>query len=130
MDIVITQWALDAYLNLRNVFTQKEFKNKIRPDVLLLRQYPNSPKFANGKFWSRVNDRSGSTITHGFKMKWHQIGNGREQLRLQVAIMLGKTFLCEGYIKSNDKFDKRMSAKFKTYIQLIQQGKHRERGLL
>jgi len=131
MDIVITQWALDAYLDLKhkNVFGQEEFDSKIKPDVRLLKQYQNAPKFNNGKFWSPASIARGQTIAHGFKMKWHHIGNGRVQLRLPVA-MLGKAFLCEGYVKLNDKVDKRMLARFKTHIQLIQQRQYIQRGLL
>lgn len=62
-------------------------------------------------------------------MEWHQIGNGRVQLRLLVA-MLNDSFLCEAYVKETDKLDKRKLAKFKTHIQLIQQGRYSMRGIL
>ena len=131
MDIVITQWALDAYLDLKhkNVFSKKEFDTKIKQDVKLLEQYPSVAKFNNEKFWSSAKDKSGKTIAHGFKMKWHQVGNGKVQLRLPVAI-LGKAFLCESYVKLNDKVDKRKLAKFKAHIQLIRQGQHKSRGVI
>lgn len=40
MEIIITQWALDSYLELKteNVFTVKEYKEVIRPDVLRLQE--------------------------------------------------------------------------------------------
>lgn len=38
--------------------------------------------------------------------------------------------LCEAYVKTNDKQDKRKLAKLKTYIQLIQQGRYIQRGIL
>ena len=131
MDIVITQWALDAQLDLKhkNVFGQKEFDTKIKPDVKLLKQYPNAPKFNNGKFWLPASEASGKTIAHGFKMKWHQVGNGKIQLRLPVAL-IKQAFLCEGYVKSNDKVDRRMLARFKTHIQLIQQDQYIQRGVI
>lgn len=131
MDIVITQWALDSYLDLKhqNVFSPEEFRCQIKPDVELLKQYPNDTKFENHKFWSLATDRSGTQIPHGFKMKWRQVGNGKVQLRLPVAI-LKKTFLCHGYVKRDDKVDKRMMAKFKTRIQLIQQARYRQCGVL
>lgn len=50
MNIVISQWALDAYLDLksRQIFSPQEYWGTIRPDALLLRQYPLAPKFKNG----------------------------------------------------------------------------------
>ena len=131
MDIVITQWALDAYLDLKhkNVFSKKEFDTKIKQDVKLLEQYPGAAKFNNEKFWSSAKDKSAKTIAHGFKMKWHQIGNGKVQLRLPVAI-LGKVFLCASYVKLNDKVDKRKLANFKTRIQLIRQRRYKSRGVI
>ena len=52
MDIVITQWALDSYLELKSkrVFDKKTYKEIIRPDVLLLSEFPENPRFGQGKF--------------------------------------------------------------------------------
>jgi hypothetical protein len=52
MEIIITQWALDSYLDLKHAsqFSAKDYRETIRPDVLLLLVFPNHPKFANGKF--------------------------------------------------------------------------------
>jgi hypothetical protein len=127
--IVITQWALDAYLNLKHhrVFYANEFKNNMRPDVLLLREFPNHPKFDNGKFWSDANIKN---VRHGYKMKWRQVGNGRVQLRLPVAILGDESFLCEAYVKLNDKVDARKLAKFKVHIQLIMQHKFKQCGVV
>ncbi len=132
MDVLITQWALDSYLDLKadNVFTDEEYKEILRPDVLLLRQYPNDQKFKQGKFWSPANDSGSGIISNGYKMKWHQIGNGRVQLRLTVAILDNKCFLCEAYVKKDDKVDIRKLLKFKGYIQLIRQGCYTVRGKL
>lgn len=132
MEIVITQWALDAYLDLkhRQVFSIDEYWGTIRPDVLLLKKYPKDIKFDNGKFWSLAADPDGGNkLSCGYKMKWHQIGNGRVQLRLTVA-MVGDAFLCESYDKLNEKQEKRKLVKFKTYIQLIQRGQYSTRGVL
>lgn len=84
MEIIITQWALDSYLNLRGKFTNHFFSNVIRPDVILLKQYPHDAKFSLVKFWSNAQDKSGNNITNGYKMKWHQVGNGKVQLRLPI----------------------------------------------
>jgi len=132
MEVVITEWALNSYLDLKagNVFTDDEYKKILRPDVLLLRQYPDDPKFKQGKFWSPANDRSGGIISNGYKMKWHQIGNGRVQLRLTVAILDNKCFLCEAYVKKDDKVDVRKLSKFKGYLEIIRQGRYTIRGIL
>jgi hypothetical protein len=67
-------------LRAENAFTNEEYWNVLRPDVLLLQKYPNDPKFNQGKFWSPAQDRNGRVISDGYKMKWHQVGNGRVQL--------------------------------------------------
>ena len=130
MDIIITQWALDAYLDLahKKVFSQNEFNSEIKPDVKLLREYPNPIEFSNGKFWSPAAVTN-KTIRHGFKMKWHQVGDGRVQLRLPVAV-IEDAFLCEAYVKMNEKVDRRKLAKFKTHLQLIQQGNYKQCGMV
>lgn len=132
MDIIITQWALDSYLDLKskNVFSSNEFSRIIKPDGLLLLAYPNDPKFNQNKFWSPAQDKSGVVIPGGYKMKWHNIGNGRVQLRLPVGIFNGMAFLCEAYVKSNDKVDKRNIAKFNVHLDLIRRGLYITRGKL
>jgi len=131
MEIIITQWALDAYLDLKHsrVIDSTFYQQTLRPDVMLLQNYPNEPKFSNGKFWSPATSSSGNIIPDGYKMKWHQVGNGRVQLRLPITI-LGDAFLCRAYVKSNGKKEKRMMAKFKAHIQMVRQGKYRMRGVL
>jgi len=44
MDILITQWALDSYLDLKQdyVFSEEEYKAVIRPDVMRLHYYPDA----------------------------------------------------------------------------------------
>lgn len=131
MDIIITQWALDSYLNLtaKRVFTQNEYQQAIRPDALLLKTYPNNTKFNQSKFWSVANDRSGQPIANGYKMKWHHVGNGKIQLRLPVGIW-NEAFLCEAYVKENSNKEKRQLAKFKTHLKLIEQNNYIKRGVL
>ena len=134
MDIVITEWALDSYLNLKhaNTFTDAEYKNTIRPDVELLKEGIPSPhaQFQNPKFWGPATDMSGKTIQHGHKMKWHNIGSGRVQLRLAVVILGGKSFLCQGYVKSSDFVDKKEMAKLKNRIRDISTSHYTYRGSL
>lgn len=132
MEIIITEWALNSYLELKsqNAFSEQEYRQIIRPDVLSLKQYPNDAKFSNGKFWSLAKDRNNGKIPFGYKMKWHQIGNGKVQLRLTVGIFGNESFLCEAYVKNNEKVDRRKLAKFKTYLELIRHGCYTVRGKL
>ena len=131
MQIVLTAWALDSYLDLkhRGVFTAQEYKQVIRPDVLLLKKFPGDPRFQNSKFWSQATDRSGNRITDGFKMKWHNVGNGKSQLRLPVGIF-AEAMLCEAYVKGNPKEEQRKLARFKTHLELIRRGQYTESGRL
>ena len=123
MTIIITQWALDSYLSLlhRNVFSATDYWNTIRPDILLLRNYPAAIKFQNGKFWSPAQGRSG-IIANGYKMKWHQIGPGRVQLRLPIVIIGSDAFLCEAYVKANPRTEQRKLARFQVHRARIQRG--------
>lgn len=134
MDVVITEWSLNSYLGLRhkNVFTVDEYKNVLRPDAELLKEAwpPVNPKFSNSKFWGPATGLGGKIIQHGFKMKWHNIGNGKVQLRLAVAVWDGKAFMCQGYVKTNDQLDKREMAKLKNRINDISNGTYSYRGLL
>ena len=36
MEIVITDWALQSYLELKDEFTEKEYREILRPDAKLL----------------------------------------------------------------------------------------------
>lgn len=132
MEIIITEWALNSYLELKSekAFSDEEYRKVIRPDVLRLLTYPKDPKFKQGKFWSLAQDRNGGVISDGYKMKWHQVGNGRVQLRLTVGILGNECFLCEAYVKKDDKVDKRKLAIFKTYLQLIRNNRYIFRGKL
>ena len=122
MEIVITQWGLDSYLKLRHeqVFSGEEYWGTIRPDVLRLSNYPADPKFQAGKFWSPATDGNGS-IPGGFKMKWHQVGPGSDQLRVPVFVR-GDAYLCGAYIKHGPQDDRRYLAHFKTHIEKIAEG--------
>ncbi len=131
MEVIITNWALNSYLEMKHskVFSREEYKETIRPDVLRLKNYPDDPKFENDKFWSIATDRTGNKIQDGYKMKWHQIGNGRVQLRLTVGLF-SDAFLCEAYVKENPKAEQRQMARFKVYLQKIRQNEYVENGRL
>ena len=111
MNIVISQWALDSYLDLKysNSISDHDYKTIIRPDVLLLKFYPSDPKFQNSKFWSIATDYASNRIPDGYKMKWHNIGNGKVQLRLPVGLFT-EVVLCGAYVKGNTNFEKRKMA--------------------
>lgn len=131
MEIVITEWALNSYLDMKHgqVIRDEDYRDKIRPDVLSLRTYPKDPRFANSKFWSLATDHSKNRILDGYKMKWHNLGNGRVQLRLPVGLFQ-EAFLCEAYVKGNPKEERRKLARFKTHLQLIRQDRYTESGRL
>ena len=134
MDVVITEWSLNSYLDLKhlNVFSNQEYQTTLRPDAELLKQgWPSvNPKFSNSRFWGPATGLGGVTIQHGFKMKWHNIGNGKVQLRLAIAMLSGKVFLCQGYVKDNEQKDKREMAKLKNRINDIANGNYSFRGNL
>lgn len=58
----------------------------LRPDVERLADYPGDPSFRQSRFWGPATDKGGNVIQDGFKMKWRQVGPGRVQLRLMVAV--------------------------------------------
>ena len=124
MEIIITEWALNSYLELKaqRAFAKEEYKQKIRPDVLLLKNYPTHPKFGQSNFWSQE-------FPNGYKMKWHQMGNGKVQIRLPVGVF-NSAFLCEAYVKESSKQEARKLARFKTHLQLIRLRRFTERGRL
>jgi hypothetical protein len=133
LDIVITEWALQSYLDLKadGAFSTAEYKQTIRPDVELLKAGwpPQGAKFGNNKFWGPAEVRN-RQVPNGFKMKWHNVGNGKVQLRLCVTYFSGRWFLCQAYVKDSEATDKRQLAKFLGRVQLIHTQQHIERGLL
>ena len=63
-------------------------------------------------------------------MKWHNMGNGKVQLRLCVTEHRGRVLLCHAYVKDSKATDRRQLAKFRGRVQLIHQNRHIERGVL
>ncbi len=130
MEIVITEWALQSFLDLVGVFSPEEYREVLRPDAELLKDYPGHLRFSNDKFWGPCKDKSGKIIRQGYKMKWHNMGPGQIQLRLLVAIADDTVYLCNAYVKDNKSTDLREMLKFKTKIQLIKEGRFFFRGRL
>lgn len=131
MEIVITSWALNSYLDLvhNSTICYHDYKSIIRPDVKRLEVYPADPKFNNSKFWSIATDSSKNRITDGYKMKWHNLGNGKIQLRLPVGLFT-EAYLCEAIVKGNEKEEHRHIARFKTHLDLIRRKRVTECGRL
>ena len=132
MEIIITQWALDSYLNLkhRNVFTTSDYRQILRPDVLRLKNYdPMDSKFQQQRFWSFATGYSGR-ISDGYKMKWHNLGPGRVQLRLPVGLIDDVAYLCEAYVKQSPQQDRRMMARFSVHLDKIRRRTFITRGRL
>ncbi len=129
MEIVITQWALDSYLDLKHAgsFTKAEYKKTIRPDVLLMKNFPQDPKFKVNSFWGPAIGVS--PIPSGYKFKWHNMGNGQNQIRSPVGVF-SEAMLCEAYVKKNAKQEKRKLEVFRTHLQMIQNGQFTECGRL
>jgi hypothetical protein len=142
MEVVITEWALQSYIDLKakGIFTDTDYKNILRPDAELLKTNnpfdTNHPKFGNTKFWGPAT-LNGVVIKYGHKMKWHNLGPGTIQLRLSVVIVETRlddksekrAFMCTSYVK-HDKSDKREMAKLKIKIQKIADGTFIYRGNL
>ena len=136
MEIIITQWALDTYLSLKHegAFSTTDYRETIRPDVMLLKVYPSHPKLSNGKFWS-VATLDKKPLSDGFKMKWHNLGEHCIQLRLPVGLgfggkLTGSSFLLHAYVKTNPKAERRELLKLKARLDLIRKGQYIERGRL
>jgi hypothetical protein len=142
MEVILTNWSLQSYIHLKGsgVFTDFEYKTILRPDAELLKtENPfdqNHPKFGNDKFWGPAK-YLGQIIKFGHKMKWHNLGPGKVQLRLCVVIIetelekikTQKAFLCSSYVK-DDKTEKREMARVKIKIQKIEDGTFVYRGKL
>ena len=142
MEVIITEWGLQSYIDLKaqNAFSDADYKNILRPDAELLKTEDpfdvNHPKFSNDKFWGPATSK-GQNIKYGYKMKWHNIGSGRNQLRLCVVIVeteiedlkTQRAFLCSSYIK-DDKREKLEMLSLKTKIRKILDGTYYYRGKL
>lgn len=121
MDVYITNWALQDYLEHKHkkVFSSEEYKDRLRPEAELLKQFPNHPKFDDGKFWGPGRDRSGKIVTNGYKLKWHNVGSGNVQLRVLVVMFDGDAYICDAYVKKDDKVDARKMAILKNRVKAI-----------
>lgn len=131
MHIIITDWALDSYLDLLHgrVFPKDDYWNDLRPAVLTLKNFPSDPVFQNDKFWGPA-EVMGNPISGGFKMKWRQVGNGKVQLRLPVALIGTNAYLCGAYVKENAAKETKALIRFEQHVDLIKKRKHTERGRL
>lgn len=132
MRILITPWALDSYLSLRDagVISREVMMQTLRPDILLLRERISHPRFQESHFWGPAQDRKGEVIPKGFKMKWRNVGNGLVQLRLCVALVRDDAWLCHGYVKTSPQGDLAEAAKLNWRIFQIEAGNIHPKGEL
>lgn len=132
MQIVITDWALQSYLDLKHkhVFTDAEYWGTIRPDVELLKQFPSHVKFGVNGFWGPANQGGGNNTPDGYKMKWGNFGAGRVELRLAVAVLGSKAYLCQSYVKTKNTQDYREALNLQRYVNLINQGRYVQCGVI
>ena len=142
MEVIVTEWGLQSYIDLKalGVFTDVDYKNHLRPDAELLKTSDpfnkKDPKFSNDKFWGPATINA-KVIKFGHKMKWHNLGPGKVQLRLCVVIIETelekiiqlRAFLCTSYVK-DDKSEKREMSRLKIKIQKIEDGTYKYRGKL
>jgi hypothetical protein len=131
MEIVITSWAFDSYSDLiaKKAFTKQEYVKILRKDAELLKLFPHDPKFKVNSFWGPATKGNGTKVNKGYKMKWDSIGPGKNELRLCIAIIGAKVFLCQPYIKKG-KNDIRECLNLERYINLIQQDRYIDRGTI
>lgn len=59
MEILITDYALSSYLDLKLYFSDEEYWNVIRPKAEKLKGFPDDEIFDNPKFWGPAKDRKG-----------------------------------------------------------------------
>jgi hypothetical protein len=119
--IIITEWALRSYGELRDQghFTPQEYKQTLRPDVLSLPNLHTDPKFQASNFWGPAQLGGGVNVTHGYKMKWHNMGHGHVQLRLCIALLGSDAYLCHTYVKGSPALDLSNGAKLESRIKII-----------
>jgi hypothetical protein len=79
MDIVITGWDLQSYLDLKHkrAFSDSEYRNILRPDAERLKIFPNDVKFKVNSFWGPASKGNGVHVSDGYKMKWDSVGSGK-----------------------------------------------------
>lgn len=129
MRILITEWALASYTELLNEsFSKDDYWNILRPDILKLRHYPTDD-FKDSHFWGPAQSNANSNVLDGWKMKWHNIGPGRIQLRLGVAIIKHDVFICHGWSKTRPQ-DYREGLMLENRIEHIKEGNYILRGEL
>ncbi len=142
MEVIITEWGFQSYkaLKSKGVFSAADYKNTLRPDANLLKTDdpfdPKHPRFSNSKFWGPAT-LNGKIISLGYKMKWHNFGNGNVQLRLCTVIAsteikgtkIQRAFICNSFVR-DDKSNKREMSTLKIKIQKILDGTFSYRGNL
>ena len=130
MKVLITEWALASYTEfVGRDFSEQEYWEVLRPDILRLYQHKTDACFQNAHFWGPAETGQGKVVQDGWKMKWHNIGHGRIQLRLGVALLDGDAYLCHAWSKTSGQ-DYPQGMVLKNRIQKIKEGNFSLRGVL
>lgn len=131
LEIVITEWALQSYLDLlaAHAFTKEEYRTRIRPMVMMLKQWPNLPtELERDKAWSPATI-DGRQLANCYKMKWHNLNDRKtKQMRLGVVILEEVAYLCRAY--TNKDTEHLEMLRLKAHAEKIGKGKFEWRGLL
>jgi hypothetical protein len=131
MRVLITDWALDAYAEMvGRDFSEEEYWAVLRPDILRLYARTTDIAFNDAHFWGPAQSGPSRNVPDGFKMKWRNIGSGRVQLRLCVALVEGNAWLCDAYSKTDPRQDYRMGVRLIDRIQSVRDGDVVVRGVL
>ena len=121
--IIITSWALDSYRELvpRHVNVE-EYWSTLRPDIVRLRHRTTDARFNNPSFWGPAQSGPNKVISQAFKMKWHNIGPGRIQLRLGVVECEGDYYLCHAWSKTSQNQDFQSAMALRDFVRKIRSG--------
>lgn len=106
MRILITDWALSSYSEfVPMTISVEEYWSTVRPDIERLFQFAGEQKFRDARFWGPAESGPNRTVPEGYKMKWHNIGNGGLQLRLGVTFFAGDAWLLHAWCKTSPHVD-------------------------
>ncbi|MEY3214360.1 MAG: hypothetical protein RIT28_4841 [Pseudomonadota bacterium] len=118
--IFITSWALDSYLELVPCeVSAEEYWSTLRPDILRLTNRTTDPKFNNSLFWGPAQSGQHKDVPCAFKMKWHNMGHSKIQLRLGIIEHKGDYYLCHAWSKTSSHMDYRNGAQLAERRRLI-----------
>lgn len=129
MRILITEWGWESYGEMvGDQFSKAEYWQTLRPDIERLFALSSDAKFRDSKFWGPAESAANKPVSDGYKMKWHNMGSGRIQLRLGVVLIGPTAWLCHAWSKTKDAEDQRQCMALRHRITLIRAGQARIKG--